>query len=270
VAYDYSDKIFEQNKFLKKPMKNLLCKNWRLVSKYRGIFRKIHNIIKLKSDTNLASNFEVKLNKNFEEYYDFFKKNHWCFIEDFFTKNTCDEIVNNWPKKFYFRPMKYISKQYDFGFEWNYKMEKYPKYLNRYQKINKLYDFINSSIFKKAINNNLCNDDLNRSCFSISLTNAEEGSILFPHKDAISLENKTTSDPAINIIIFLKGIDFQDFSGGTGLYNDNEFKKIIFEPNKLNNTALIYKSNKNFFHGFREIKGKNKIRYTLNTQFTCL
>ena len=42
--------------------------------------------------------------------------------------------------------MKYISKQYDFGFEWNYKMEKYPKYLNRYQKINKKLENIKSKI----------------------------------------------------------------------------------------------------------------------------
>ena len=43
-----------------------------------------------------------------------------------------------------------------------------------------------------------------------------------------------------------------------------------FEPKKLNNSALIYKSSENFFHGFKEIKGKDKVRYTLNTQFTCL
>ena len=99
---------------------------------------------------------------------------------------------------------------------------------------------------KKNINKLLCKDNLERSCFSISLTEAKEGSILFPHKDAIGLENNLVSDPAINIIIFLKGTDFKDFSGGTGLYKDNEFKEAIFEPKKLNNSALIYKSKKIF------------------------
>mgnify|MGYP001496862963 CR=1 FL=1 len=78
------------------------------------------------------------------------------------------------------------------------------------------------------------------------------------------------ANPAINIIIFIKGSDNEDLSGGTGLYRDNEFNDIIFEPKKLNNSALIYKSSENFFHGFKEIKGKDKVRYTLNTQFTCL
>ena len=122
----------------------------------------------------------------------------------------------------------------------------------------------------QGILNNLCNDKFNRSCFSISLTTAKKGSVLFPHKDAISLENNNISNPAINIIIFLKGTDDQEFSGGTGLYEDNEFKKVIFEPRKLNNSALIYRSRENFFHGFKEIQGKDKVRFTLNTQFTCL
>lgn len=267
MAYGYSSKILRQNNFFKKPIKNLLCKNWRLISKYRGILRKIY-LLRQKNNF-FTNNFEIRVKKKLENYSEFFNKNGWCFIEDFFENDVCKKITNNWPKRFYFRPMKYISKQYDFGFEWNYKMKDYPKYLTFYKNIKCLYDFINSDYFKKNINDYLCKDDFKRSCLSISLTDAREGSILIPHKDAIGLENNLVSDLALNIIIFLKGTDFQDSSGGTGLYEDNEFKKVIFEPKKLNNSVLIYKSKKNFYHGFKEIKGKGKIRYTLNTQFTC-
>lgn len=268
MAYGYSEKIKNQNSFLRKPMKNLLCKNWKIVSKYRGIFRKINTYVLNKNITN--NNFNISLNRNLQDFSTFFNKNGWCFIDNFFQKNVCELISKNWPKKFYFRPMKYISKQYDFGFEWNYKMKNYPKYLEHHIYLKTLYDFITSSKFKEDINNLLCNDNINRSCLSVSLTEAKEGSILFPHKDALGQESCKFSDPALNIIIFLKGSDFKEFSGGTGLYEDNEFKKTIFEPKILNNSALIYQSKKNFFHGFKEIKGRDKIRYTLNTQFTYL
>ena len=270
MAYDYSNKFFQENSFLKKPIRNILCKNWRLVSKYRSIFRKIEYYKNLKSNKNENSKFEINLESDFSEYSEFFNKNHWCFIENFFSSDSCKKIIENWPKKYFFRPMKYISKQYDFGFEWNIKNKKYPMYLDQHFHIKKLYDYLISNKFNEIINKNLCNDNFKRSCFSISLTNAENGAVLFPHKDAISLENDEMANPAINIIIFIKGSDNEDLSGGTGLYRDNEFNDIIFEPKKLNNSALIYKSSENFFHGFKEIKGKDKVRYTLNTQFTCL
>ena len=269
MAYDYSEIYFKKYNFIKTPIRYLLCKNWRIVSKYRSIFRKFDSYKKSKNNLEKNFSFEINLNSDLKEYSDFFNKNNWCFIDNFFSQETCKQIVQNWPSRHYFRPMKYISKQYDFGFEWNHTLKELPRYIEHHLHIKKLYNYLDSSDFKKIINN-LCNDKFNRSCFSISLTTAKKGSVLFPHKDAISLENNNISNPAINIIIFLKGTDDQEFSGGTGLYEDNEFKKVIFEPRKLNNSALIYRSRENFFHGFKEIQGKDKVRFTLNTQFTCL
>ena len=88
MAYDYSNKFFQENSFLKKPIRNILCKNWRLVSKYRSIFRKIEYYKNLKSNKNENSKFEINLKSDFSEYSEFFNKNHWCFIENFFSSDS--------------------------------------------------------------------------------------------------------------------------------------------------------------------------------------
>ena len=100
MAYGYSHKFLEQNKFVKKPIKNLLCKNWRLISKYRGLLRKFDYSIQKKFKKNLEKSFNIKLKTNLEDYSEFFKKNDWCFIEEFFEKDICEMLIKNWPKKF--------------------------------------------------------------------------------------------------------------------------------------------------------------------------
>ena len=63
---------------------------------------------------------------------------------------------------------------------------------------------------------------------------------------------------SINCIHFIDGNDNDvEFSGGTGIYEDNEFKKKIFVPKSLKNSILIYNSKKSFYHGFDFIKKKN-------------
>lgn len=42
-------------------------------------------------------------------------------------------------------------------------------------------------------------------------------------------------------------------AGGTGIYKDNQFSNKIFEPSNLCNSLLIYKTDKDFFHGFNEM-----------------
>ncbi len=56
--------------------------------------------------------------------------------------------------------------------------------------------------------------------------------------------------------------------GGTGIYQDNEFKKPLLVPKTIKNSVLIYNAkNSDFFHGFRNIDyPKNIYRKTINLQ----
>ena len=50
---------------------------------------------------------------------------------------------------------------------------------------------------------------------------------------------------------FYKGKDKEENSGATGIYETNNFTKLIYQV--LNNSLLI-KSDANFFHGFDKMK----------------
>ena len=68
-----------------------------------------------------------------------------------------------------------------------------------------------------------------------------------------SIEGESSRARAENS--FVEGNDnCIEYSGGTGIYKDNEFNKPIFIPTTLNNSCLIYDSSENFFHGFKRMK----------------
>ena len=80
---------------------------------------------------------------------------------------------------------------------------------------------------------------------------AGENSYLIPHQDTMMNDKEI-----VNVIFFIDGGLNSEFSGGTGIYEDNEFKKPIFIPTTVKNSAIIYNSRRNFFHGFDIIKEK--------------
>ena len=82
-------------------------------------------------------------------------------------------------------------------------------------------------------------------------SNASKNSFLIPHTDGLAKDNKKVC----NLIFFVDG-DNEDTSksGGTSLYFDNEFEKLIFKPNNICNSLLLYNSYFNFFHGFKKIE----------------
>ena len=121
-----------------------------------------------------------------------------------------------------------------------------------FDELNNYYDFIKSKTFKKFIDK-INYNKFNFICTSINATSAKRNSFLIPHVDTIADDenNKFT----INCIHFIDGNDNDvEFSGATGIYQDNEFKEKIFIPNTLKNSLLIYNSKINFFHGFQKMK----------------
>ena len=124
-----------------------------------------------------------------------------------------------------------------------------------FDELHTYYNFIKSKFFKQFINE-INSDGYNFECVSIIATSAKKNSFLIPHVDSIS-EDKNRK-LTINCIHFIDGNDDDiEYSGGTGIFQDNEFKDKIFIPKTLKNSLLIYNSKLKFFHGFQKMKKKN-------------
>jgi len=70
----------------------------------------------------------------------------------------------------------------------------------------------------------------------------------------------------INIVIFIDANGRAPHAGGTCIAADNEYKRILFEPTNLRNSALVYQSTAEFFHGFKPMV-PGTFRWTINAQF---
>ena len=73
------------------------------------------------------------------------------------------------------------------------------------------------------------------------------------------------SKSMINCIFFIHASP-NNSNLGTGIYKDNQFLEPLFVPSNLINTLLIYKTDRDLFHGFKEIP-KDSFRYAITAQF---
>ena len=108
-------------------------------------------------------------------------------------------------------------------------------------------------------------ENINYNIYSIDASMAGDNSYLIPHVDGIiNGESK-----AYNFIYFVDGNDEDiEFSGGTSIYEDNDFQKLLCMPTTLKNSLLVYNSTNKFYHDFKLTKlPKNFYRKTINFQF---
>jgi len=279
MAENISKKIIDKafcNAYYVPNIKNpLIKKSFKIsliivISFYRKIIFFIKKLfIKLiltfmKSSNNKCSFIKIK-NIDFENKAEELKKNGWCYIENFLDDQSYENIKKNWPKDIFFKFKNNPIKFYYIGLEYLSVLPK--KYLDHDKKIISLhpylrdyYNYIISDMFSvfidKLVNGKLVNDKLNFECYSIACSSAWPKSFLAPHIDTVSIDNDINK--ILNCIHFIDGNDDDvEFSGGTGIYEDNEFKKKIFIPKSLKNSLLIYNSKKFFYHGFDVMKKKN-------------
>ena len=251
-----------KNILIKKIFKVLLTK---IISIYRVIISFIEKLfLKLfltfmKSNNSKSSVITIK-NIDFENKSEELKKNGWCYIENFLDDDSYENIKKNWPKDIFFKFKNNPIKFYYIGLEYlSFLPEKYLDYdkkiISLYPYLRDYYNYILSNELSVFINK-LVNDKLNFECHSIACSSAWPKSFLAPHIDTISIDNDINK--TLNCIHFIDGNnDDVEFSGATGIYEDNEFKKKIFIPKSLKNSLLIYNSKKNFYHGFDIMKKKN-------------
>ena len=131
-----------------------------------------------------------------------------------------------------------------------------------------MYQNLASEEFSTALSN-FIDDGILRSLATITTTWATGGSALIPHKDTSYSDPTQKKLGLVNLIIF---VDAHAPSGGecgaTTIYSDNEYKSELFKPKNLKNSALLYNSVGDFYHGFKPMV-RGSWRLTINVQFSA-
>lgn len=193
----------------------------------------------------------------------------YVFVPDIFATASHLELVTNFPSKRFLNPKSDPIKSYDFGFRYLANQgEPFNEIRNigRFPTLSSLYEMLLSSQFSESVTE-LCGDGVERACYSIVCSRASSGSILIPHKDTVAGSTSNDRENFINIIFFVdaNGPEGAEL-GATGIYRDNQFAEPILIPPTLKNSALIYKSSADFFHGFPKMDRRTS-RITVNAQF---
>lgn len=178
-----------------------------------------------------------------------FKDSGYFFIENFLTDKCYKHINNYWPNNCFFYAADSPLKNYNFGFRYLNKQFTNSYDFKKNLAITKFYNFIISKEFEIQINKSL--GETGYKVFSIVASSAKKDSFLIPHQDTRLDDNHVRN--LVNIIYFVDGSENAEESGSTGIYDDPDFKKLIFVPKTIKNSALIYNSKMNFFHGFKKM-----------------
>ena len=185
------------------------------------------------------------------------KEKGWCFIENFIDDLTYNNVLKNWPNKNHFILNDKSSRSiYHFS---------NSKNLINHQYLNYLYNYIRGESAKSKISKFLGKNDESFECKHISFSIVKENNFLVPHIDGISKNNLNKMN--FNFIVFFDGNNKNtEYSGATGFYEDNEFKKPIFIPHNMKNTCIVYDSSDRFYHGFKKVN-KDGHRKVMSFQF---
>ena len=239
-SYYDSNIVFKNILRFKKKIQN---QNTNLIN----FFMKKTYIEKKKEDIDL-----IWSKKDFQIHINDISKKGFTFVDSFFDEKSISIIKSIWPPDYFFYAPDNPLKNYSFGFRYlNNQFLTYDDF-DRCQNFKKFYLYLLADKFTNYINQII--GAKNHKILSIVASTAREKSYLIPHQDTIISDNNIKN--IVNVIFFVDGDNNAEFSGGTGIYQDNEFKEPIFIPPHIKNSAIIYNSKKNLFHGFDIMKKK--------------
>lgn len=258
MAIDFSNRYVENSRrALRFTPLYFRIKLARLIKKWR-LWR-----LKLSSKKVHSASAECRLTESFDAGSEHFQKEGWVFIENIFDRDFHNELITNWPKRYYLEPPRELEKSYNTGFRWIYGDRPDFNYSDPHGQYPTLVHFLNylrSSDFCVRVRKfNGANEEM--ALHSFILNDAGSGAEVIPHKDS----NRFDPRANLNLIFFIDASGGTN-SGGLTLSRDNEMKEIIFEPQNLVNTCLIYNIVGDFYHGFPPI-AKGKFRRAITAQF---
>lgn len=231
----------------------------RFINKWRQLLR---FLMRYRRYSSFAS---PEVTQNLEKAAAHFQKHRWAYVENIISDEFHKELLNNFPKRYYFDAPTKLAKSYDTSFNWMHGQQfdfgRYDPHRQHPSIINFL-DYLRSDKFQKRITEFVgSNQDF--VCYSYTVNRTHVGSQVVPHKDGIQGDSRAKG--FINIVFFINGTGGKN-SGNLSLSRDNELKDLIIEPKNLKNSCLIYDSLANFYHGFSPVE-KGKFRWAINSQF---
>ncbi len=236
----------------------------KIVNLKRYSFRKF---VKIKNTDNQDLNCEISMNPEKKtNYSNFLRDNNYVFIKNFVDQKSHSKLLADWPNLNFFIQRPKIIKYYSTGFFFdNNNNSRTDKNLKKNLTLQSFYSYINSRKFEIFINELLHFENSKFYNYSITSSMAGNNSFLIPHIDGVMKKEEC----CYNFIYFVEGNEENvEYSGATGIYEDNDFNKPIFIPDTLKNSLLVYKSTVSFFHGFKLTNmPKNVFRKTVNFQF---
>ena len=259
MAVEMSEKLLTEFGPVHQPLTHLLVRSRSVRSVLRSVERK------LVPTPKLSLRRPAVVTEQLEAQNEAFRAQGWAFIDPFFEPRYFAELRATWPRRSFFAPMHNPLKSYDFGFRWHRDRPNAPvQRIEPFPALQAAYDLLRSAELTERIER-FCADGIERSCFSLTSTWASARSALIPHRDTVALDGAGGS--FINIIMFVDANGQAPHAGGTCIIADNEYRKVIFEPTELTNSALMYRSNADFFHGFRPM-APGTFRWTINAQYS--
>ena len=182
-----------------------------------------------------------------------FSAQGWVFIENFlpgaFHKVLCEE----WPAPYHFVPMRSLMKSYDNGLvDADLVKAKRKTVLG-----------LVSELASPRFCHELAQMTGSKTALSFGrpvFTRAYHRSSVVPHLDSVA---DAGMGDTVNLIYYLKGTGGTR-GGGTCILSDAE-GSIVFEPQNVTNSCLIYLSNKTY-HGMRRMK-RGSSRYMVACDF---
>ena len=186
----------------------------------------------------------------------------FLFVENFLEDSSYKVLLENWPKKRWFEPLRFRQngKSYDRGLPWSEATNRFDATIKQNLAIFDLYNQFKSQEFCNNLSA-ISNDGIKRKNYSLLLTQSYSHSYLTPHQDSIGPDTKF-NESLINIIYFVEANGEGWEAGGTSIFADATFENPILIPRNLNNTALLYRTSEQVWHGFPKIKFR-KFRKTL-------
>ena len=186
----------------------------------------------------------------------------FLFVENFLDETSYLRLIKAWPTKRWFEPLEFRrnGKSYDSGLRWNIAKNIIDNSIKNNPEIYSAYQMFRSENFCDNLTL-ISKDNVERESYSILLTQSYSHSYLTPHKDSLGSDH-SKNESIINIIYFVQANGQGWEAGGTSILGDATFNEPIFVPSNLNNTALIYRSTADFWHGFPRI-AQGKYRKTI-------